>query len=143
MDEAERIARYAPNGEAEGLLAYALHRRALLAFRADFTTRHARAPEVGEEAAFLIGEDLPERIAAYRRDARAMMATPAPASPPEKNVPVKKRIRFPFFGQWIEAPPNYDPDQPVNWRGLMLRLVVLLLAVIGTAVLLRVLVVKA
>jgi hypothetical protein len=142
MDEAERIARHAPTGEAEGLLAYALHRRALLAFRAEFAARHARSPEDAEEAAFLIGEDSPERINAYRRDAAAMIARLG-ASAPEAAPVLQKRTRFPFFGQWVEAPAGYDPDQPVNWRGLVFRLVTLLLAVVCTAVLLRVLVVKA
>jgi hypothetical protein len=140
MDEAERIARYAPDKDAEGLLAYALHRQALLAFRADYAARHARAPEAAEEAAFLIGEDSPARIAAYRRDAATMMGA-APSAPPAMPA-AKKRVRWPFFGQWVEPPASYDPDQPVNWRGLVFRLVTLLLAVVGTAVLLRVLVVK-
>jgi hypothetical protein len=135
MDEAERIARYAPSGEAEGLLAYALHRRALVAFRAEFLARQARAPESGEEAAFLIGEDAPERIESYRQQARALMAAPP-------KPPAAKRTRWPFYGQWVDAPLQ-DPGQPINWRGLFMRLATLLLAVIATAVLLRVLVVKS
>lgn len=143
MEEAERIARYAPDNDAEGLLAYALHRRALIGFRAEFLNRHARAPEIAEESAFLIGEDAPERISAYRREARAMMVCPAPAaSPPPPALAPKKRSRWPFYGQWIEAPAGFDPDKPVNWRGLVFRLIALLAAVIATSVLLRVLVVK-
>lgn len=140
MEEAERIARYAPDNDAEGLLAYALHRRALIGFRAEFLSRHARTPEAGEEAAFLIGEDAPERISAYRRDASALMARPAPAAEPTPAP--KKRSRWPFYGQWIEAPAGFDADKPVNWRGLVFRLIALLAAVIATSVLLRVLVVK-
>lgn len=132
MDEAERIRRYAPEGDGVGLAAYALHRRALLAFRSAFETRHERAPQEAEEAAFLLGEETPERIAAYRREAQALLGAP----PPKPGKPAKP-VRWPFFGQWVEAPASYDPDKPVNWRGFAARLVLLLGAVIGTAVLLR------
>lgn len=137
MDEEGRIARYAPLGDAEGLAAYALHRQALLAFRAEFAVRQGRAPDDAEEAAFLIGEEAPARIETYRQAARALMG--APASKPA----AKTRARWPFFGQWVEAPAGFDPARPVNWRGLLARLALLMLAVVATAVLLRALFVKA
>lgn len=137
MDEQGRIARYAPQGDAEGLAAYALHRQALLAFRAEFATRHGRAPDEAEEAAFLIGEEAPARIETYRSAARALIGAPA------RKPATKPRARWLSLGQWVEAPQGFDPAQPINWRGLLSRLAMLMIAVIGTAVLLRVLFVKA
>lgn len=138
MNEAERIALYAPEGDVIGLAAYALHRRALAAFRAEFESRHARAPDGVEEGAFLLGEETPARIDAYRQQALAMSA---PVSQDKRAA--RNRRRWPFFGQWVEPPASFEPDQPVNWRGLFARFAVLLAAVIATAVLLRTLFVPA
>lgn len=135
MDEAERIRRYAPEGDGIGLAAYALHRRALLGFRAAFEAQFNREPLAAEEAAFLLGEEAAERIEAYRREAEALMAA-APARN-GKGPPARKGSRWPFFGQWVEAPASFDPDAPINWRGLLARLAILLGAVIATAILLR------
>lgn len=135
MDEAERIRRFAPEGDGVGLAAYALHRRALLAFRAEFESRFARAPEAAEETAFLLGEEAPERIQAYRREAEALLASTGAEA--KQVTAVRKPTRWPFFGQWIEAPASLDPAKPINWRGLVGRFILLLGAVIATAVLLR------
>ncbi len=156
MEESERIARYAPQGDAAGLAAYALHRRALLAFRGEFLTRHARPPEAVEEAAFLLGEETPERIDAYRRQAAALIAgtalsPPRPAQATEKQAlekqavekqatekqAVEKKERRLFFAPWAEAAVAQDPVAKVNWRGLLARLALLLAAVVATAILLR------
>ncbi len=148
LDEAAILARFAPDGaDAAGLIAYALHRRALLAFRAEFASRQGRAPGPDEENTFLIGEVSEGRIAAYRASARAMIGAgaettaSAPAMPPVKP---KRKARWPWFGVWVDAPmaPSGEPET-INWRGLLFRLLTLLAAVVTTAILLRVLVVKS
>lgn len=137
-DDGAILARFVPDGtDPAGLLAYALHRQALLAFRLDFTAQRGRAPDQAEEGAFLIGEFSAARLAAYRSRAEAMISTPAAPAP-------RRRARWPWFGMWVDAPmaPSGQPEK-INWRGLFLRLLVLLLAVVTTAILLRVLVVKS
>lgn len=139
LDEAAVLARYILDAsDAIGHIAYALHRRALLAFRQEFLTQHGRLPDAREEGAFLIGEISEARLQAYRASAGSM-ATPAtrPDAP-------KRKARWPWFGMWVDAPmaPSGQPEA-INWRGLFMRLIVLLLAVITTAILLRVLIVKS
>lgn len=122
--------------DAVALAAYALHRRARLDFEARFAEKHGREPEQAERDAFLLGEITPTRIAAYRAEAERLMK---PGTSPK---PLRKP-RWPFFGLWVDAPmaPSLAPE-PVNWRGLFARLLVLLLAVVATAILLRVLFVQ-
>lgn len=134
-DDAAILARFAPDdADPVGLLAYALHRQALLAFRQDFATQRGRAPGPVEESAFLVGEFSAARLAAYRTRAEGMISTPATPAP-------KRKARWPWFGMWIDAPSGLP--EKINWRGLFFRLLVLLLAVVATAILLRVLVVKS
>ena len=147
LDDAAVLARFAADEtDVAGLIAYSLHRRALLAFRRDFEARHARPVTQAEESVFLIGEVSDARIAAYRAHAAAMTGQsgtgqsgpqPAPSRP-------RRKARWPWFGMWVDAPmaPNGEPEK-INWKGLFLRLLVLLLAVVTTAVLLRILVVKS
>lgn len=139
-DEAQILARFVPaSDDSIGLLAYALHRRVLIAFRAEFARTTGREPEPGEEAAFLVGELSEPRLASYRAEASSLVSpTPVAAVSP------KRKARWPFFGLWVDAPlaPSGEPGT-INWRGLMWRLAILLASVITTAVLLRVLVVKA
>lgn len=137
-DDAAILDRFVPDGaDPADLLAYALHRQALLAFRRDFASQRGRAPEPAEESAFLVGEFSAARLAAYRARAEAMIGVPVTLKP-------KRKARWPWFGMWIDAPmaPSGQPEK-INWRGLFLRLLVLLLAVVTTAILLRVLVVKS
>lgn len=137
-DDAAILDRFAPDGsDPVGLLAYALHRQALLAFRRDFAAQRGRAPDPAEESAFLVGEFSVARLAAYHARAEAMIGTPA-------TPMLKRKARWPWFGMWVDAP-MAPPGQPekINWRGLFFRLLVLLLAVVTTAILLRVLVVKS
>lgn len=148
-------------GEADlaGHVAYALHREALVAFRAEFTARQGRPPEGPEEAAFLVGETSAARIATYRAQAAAMLAahparTEAPSAaaasrtalageeePGEKTRRPRRFRLFPALGMF--AAPIDQPAGPINWKGLLLRFLLLLLAVIATALLLRILVVHA
>ena len=139
-DDAQIHARFVQKSDdAIGLLAYALHRRALLAFHTEFAQTMARAPDPAEEAAFLVGEISGPRLASYRNEA-SLLITPAAATP----VAGKRKARWPFFGLWVDAPmaPSGEPEK-INWRGLMLRLAILLASVITTAILIRILVVKA
>lgn len=141
LDDAAVMERFAAgDGDAVGLLAYALHQRARLSFHAEFVTRQGRLPGPAEEEVFLIGEVSEARIKAYRTSAEAMIGQPTPASQP---VAPKRKARWPWFGLWVDAPmaPSSEPEK-INWRGLFLRLLTLLLAVVATAILLRVLVVK-
>lgn len=130
---------------ARDLLAYALHRQARIDFRREFAGRHQRAPTEAEEAVFLIGDLTETRVSAYRVAASAMIV----AASAEKGAPVpqavspKRRQRWPWFGMWVESPIAPSDAGPVNWRGFAFRLLVLLLAVVATALLLRVLIVKA
>lgn len=120
-----------------GLAAYALHCRARMAFESEFLRQHARAPQAAEMAAFMLGETLPARIATYRAEAEAMRGSGG-------NTEKKKTALWPFFGLWVPNPlaTGTDPEK-VNWRGLFWRLAILLGAVVTTALLLRVLVVRA
>jgi hypothetical protein len=139
------FARFAPSeADVVGLLAYALHRQAELAFRADFFRLHARTPGPAEAGAFLIGELSEARVAAYRARARMLLTPVSEAGPALAPPPAKRKPRWPFFGFWVDAPlaPSGEPG-PINWRGLLWRFAILLAAVVMTAVLLRVLVVKA
>jgi hypothetical protein len=127
------------------LAAYALHRRAFIDFGADFATQHGREPKDGEIAAFLVGETSASRIALYRREAEILARREAPAGTsgkPQACLPHK--ARWPWFGMWIDAP-LAPPGQPerINWRGLFSRLGTLLLAVIVTAIALRLLLSRA
>ncbi len=126
----------ADKDDAQALAAYALHRRARLDFETRFAEKQGREPGDAEREAFLLGEITPTRIAAYRAEAERLMKPTTSPNPPRK-------ARWPFFGLWVEAPlsPNLTAE-PVNWRGLFSRLLVLLLAVVVTAILLRVLFVQ-
>ncbi|HRE21027.1 MAG TPA: hypothetical protein PKW21_08345 [Rhabdaerophilum sp.] len=122
--------------DAVALAAYALHRRARLDFEARFAAKHGREPDDAERDAFLLGEVTKVRIAAYRAEAERLMKPGVSPKPPRK-------ARWPFFGLWVDAPMGPSPiSESLNWRGLFIRLVVLLLAVIVTAILLRVLFVQ-
>ena len=131
------IGLFAPDeADAIGLLAYALHRRSRLAFRADYVERTGNPPSPEADMAFLIAETTAGRLAAYRDEARRMIsvgAAPAPA-PTRPDPPPVKRWSF-------GMPAMTMPGEPVrvNWKGLMYRLTMLMLAVIATALLLRVL----
>ena len=147
LDDAALLARFtASKTDVTGLIAYALHRRALIAFRLDFEARHTRTATQAEQDVFLIGEISDARIAAYRAIAEAMQGQALPgqsSAQPAVSKP-KRRARWPWFGMWIDAPmaPNGEPEK-INFKGLFIRLFVLLLAVVTTAILLRVLVVKS
>lgn len=140
LDEAALLARFAPEeaGPA-GLVAYALHRRALFAFRGEFARRTGSAPSAEAEQAFLISETTPARLAAYREEAARLLGA-APAKPVTPVAPRRRAWWMPVLG----GPPMLVPEQPdkVNWRGLLSRLGMLLLAVIVTSLLLRVLFVR-
>ncbi len=144
LDEAALLARFVTDdGDPAGLVAYALHRKALLAFRADYSARTGSAPSPDAERAFLIAETAEPRMNQYHEEARRRLGTaPPPLPTPVTSEPApRKRMRWTaIFG----GPPVLMPDQPdtVNWRGLLTRLGILLLAVIMTSLLLRALFVR-
>lgn len=132
--------------DAEGHLAFALHRRAVLDWLEAFEKTEGRLPDAGEMRLFLLGEKSERRIAAYREQAALMTSVPAAAPAPSLMIPEKKpqRVRT-WFWPWgfstgfaVE-----NPDQPINWKGLFWRLLVLGLAVVVTALALRIFVVKS
>lgn len=131
------IGLFAPaEADAIGLLAYALHRRSRLTFRADYAQRTGNPPSAEAEMAFLIAETTAGRLAAYRDEASRMIslgAAPAPAPTQPDPSPAKRWS----FGM----PAMTMPGEPVrvNWKGLIYRLAMLMLAVIATALLLRIL----
>lgn len=142
-DETTRFARFvAGSDDIDGMLAHALHIRAFAAFRARFAAETGRVPAEADEAAFLIGETDPIRIAWYRDEAARMLAARVATTMSGKSAqPDPGRSSWPHFGLLPEAARTAAEAGGVNWKGLLVRLVVLLLAVITTALLLRVLVV--
>lgn len=133
--------------DAEGLVAFALHRRAFHDWFAAFEAAEKRAPNEGEIRLFLLGETAERRIVAYRERASLMIDAPKidPAAPPPTPMPAKRPPLRTWFWPWgfssgfVVA----DPDAPMNWRGLMLRLLMLGVAVVVTALALRIFVVRA
>jgi hypothetical protein len=130
-----------------GLIAFALHRRAFLDWQDAFLAAERRPPGDGEIRLFLLGEQAERRLQAYRE--RAMLIAPASeetvAPPvPAQPMPARKPLRT-WFWPWGISPGFVveNPDQPINWKGLILRLALLALAVIVTALALRFLVVRA
>lgn len=142
VDEAALIRLFAPeDDDVEGLLAFALHRRAMLDWLAAFSGSTGREPTSDDTRAFLIGETATRRVQDYRDRAALMIglagegdAPPAPVKPTPKT-----RMIWPFgpgMGFTVE-----NPGQPVNWRLLTVRLLMLMGAVIVTALFLRLFVV--
>lgn len=132
--------------DAEGHLAFALHRRAVLDWLEAFEMSENRQPDAGEMRLFLMGESAERRLAAYREQAALMISVPAEASVPAISMPEKSKPRLrTWFWPWgfstgfvVE-----NPDQPLNWKGLFWRLLLLGLAVVVTALALRIFVVRA
>jgi hypothetical protein len=132
--------------DAEGHLAFALHRRAVLDWMEAFEKAEGRRPDAGEMRLFLIGESAERRLTAYREQAALMISVPTEAPIPAIVIPEKKpqRLRT-WFWPWgfstgfaVE-----NPDQPLNWKGLFWRLLILGLAVVVTALALRIFVVRS
>jgi hypothetical protein len=135
----------------EGLIAFTLHRRAVFDWQDAYRARHQRDPSSEALADFLLGEQAERRILDYRERANLMLAMPAETTEPFKadkpngSTAAKKQPLRTWFWPWGTAPGFVvdAPEQPLNWKGLFLRLVMLLAAVIVTALLLRVFVVQA
>jgi hypothetical protein len=124
--------------DATGLAAYALHRRALAEFIRNFTASTGKAPDETVIAQFLIGETMPGRIDSYRAEAKRLIMQQMGGSvgrPP--TMPDPKR-----FFSWGLGEAIAHAEKPLPWRALAKRLLLLLAAVIVTALLLRVLVVS-
>lgn len=146
--EATMLSHFMPDDDnAEGLLAFALHRRAVLDWAKAFHASEKRPPTGEDLRQYLLGEATPRRVQEYRARAEQMLgasktltplATPEPAAAKPKT---RKSMIWPFgpgLGMVVE-----QPDQPINWKGLLLRLLFLMLAVIATALVLRFFVVKS
>ena len=137
----------ADEDDAEGLVAFALHRRAFLDWVTAFEAAEQRKPNEGEIRLFLMGETADRRLAAYRERASLMIDAPKidPAAAPARPMPTKKPPLRTWFWPWgfssgfVVA----DPDAPMNWRGLFLRLAMLGAAVVVTALALRIFFVRA
>ncbi|MGL5445693.1 MAG: hypothetical protein ACRDBL_00110 [Rhabdaerophilum sp.] len=132
--------------DAEGHLAFALHRRAVLDWLEAFEETEGRSPDSGEMRLFLLGEKSERRLASYREQAALMISVPVEAPTPALVMPSKKPQRMrTWFWPWgfstgfaVE-----NPEQPLNWKGLLWRLLVLGLAVVVTALALRIFVVRS
>jgi hypothetical protein len=132
--------------DAEGLLAFALHRRAYIDWADAYRAARGAEPDDKTLADFMLGETAERRIRDYRERASLMLAVP-PEPAPAQQAPTKaqppRTIRT-WFWPWgfPQAFAPDTPDQPVNWKGLASRLVLLMLAVIVTALLMRFLFVR-
>jgi hypothetical protein len=133
--------------DAEGLVAYALHRRAFLDWLAAFEAAENRAPEEGEIRVFLLGETAERRLAAYRERASLMIEAPKieASAPQALPMPARKQPLRTWFWPWgfSSGFAVADAEAPVNWRGLFARLLLLAIAVVVTALALRFFVVQA
>lgn len=149
FQETAMLSRFAPqDDDVHGLLAFTLHRRTLMEWVKAFEAREKRPPNPEEMHAFLLGEAAPRRIDEYRAQAARMLeASARPESSPQSqpaptpNAKPRKSMIWPFgpgLGMVVE-----QPDTPINWKGLLLRLLFLMLAVIATALMLRFFVVKS
>ena len=143
-EEAAMLAKLMHHDEdAEGLLAFALHRRAVLDWVAAFQEHEHRAPHIAELRQFLLGEAAPRRMGEYRERASVMVAVErtGKATPDVQKkeqsakAEVSKTMMWPFgpgLGFAVE-----QPGRSLNWKALLLRLVLLMIAVIVTALMLR------
>lgn len=138
-DEEAAMFREFVGGELDvtGMVAYALHRRALLDWSETFARSAQRDPDAAERRAFLIGESAPRRLAEHRSLAEAIIA----AANPRRPKAARRTLVWPF-GPGIGIPID-APAAPVNWRGLAWKLLLLLIAVVITALALRLLVAQA
>lgn len=135
----------------EGMIAFTLHRRAVFDWQDAYQARHGKGPSSEALADFLLGEQAERRIRDYRERANLMLAMPPEAAEMAKTgkagpaALAKKQPLRTWFWPWGTAPGFAidHPAQPLNWKGLFLRLAMLLAAVIVTAILLRVFVVQA
>ncbi len=119
--------------EPEALLAFALYRQAVLAFIARYQTHHARPPEPGELAGFAFGEAHPDRLAVYRSKALALLRAPdVPVSAPDLSLESAPTSMPP--PPFAAAPLSLKPQ---DLRALITRFMLLLAAVIFTALVLR------
>ncbi|CAN1490503.1 hypothetical protein MCEMSEM23_00177 [Rhabdaerophilaceae bacterium] len=147
--EREMLSRLVTGDEdAAGLIAYSLHRRAVVDWVEAFMAAESRFPDAGEWRVFLLGEGADRRIAAYRERAALMLAADEPALPmpaPALSMPPKRQPLRTWFWPW-GFPSTFvveNPDQSLNWRGLLWRLLLLTLAVIVTALALRIFVIRS
>jgi hypothetical protein len=155
MSDQERdMLRLLVSGEddAEGLLAFALHRRAFFDFAEAYRKAEGVEPDATALKHFMLGETADRRLKEYRERANLLLSLPpetagaaAAVSQDSGKTPEKTRPKTrTWFWPWgfpstfaIDA-----PDQPINWKGLAARLLLLMLAVIVTALLLRILFVR-
>lgn len=121
--------------DVAGMVAYALHRRAFLDWSEAFARSAGRDPDDAERRAFLIGESSPRRLSEHRSRAETIVS----ATGPRRSLAARRTLLWPF-GPGIGIPAN-EPAPPVNWRGLAWKLLLLLIAVVVTALALRLLVV--
>lgn len=132
--------------DGEGHLAFALHRRALLDWLEAFEKVENRLPGAAEMRVFLLGEKAERRQEAYREQAARLLAIAdiEASAPRTVKPPPTPRLRT-WFWPWGFSTgfALEDPQRPLDWKGLFWRLSLLGLAVIVTALALRIFVVRA
>lgn len=134
----------------EGMIAFTLHRRAVFDWQDAYRARHGKAPASEALEDFLLGERAERRVWDYRERANLMLATPTDvteftdaAKATVSQAPKKQPLRTWFWPWGVATAFAIDtPEQSLNWKGLFLRLAMLLAAVIVTSLLLRVFVVQ-
>lgn len=139
VSDAGILTLYAPDkADAIGLLAYALHRHTVIEWVEAFTTKTERAPDAAAFSQFYIGETMPGRIAAYRAEAERVLEGEKPQRITKAEAsPLKPTSRS--FLTWGLEEAIANAKAPIPWRALAIRLFILLLAVVVTALVLRVL----
>ena len=135
--------------DAEGMIAFALHRQAAMEWRGVFLASRKAQPDAEDYELFMLGEEMPGRIAGYKERAALLLAAQAGEAADmqasDKAPSAKQtRLRSIFWPWGITSGFRADlAEKPVNWRGLFVRLALLGLAVIVTALFFRLFVPKA
>lgn len=140
ISDAALLTLYAPDkAEPVNLLAYALHRHALVEWVEAFTAKTQHAPDAAAFSQFYIGETMPGRIAAYRAEAARIMGARATSTTPATKPELSTKPNPRSFLTWGLEEAIANAKAPIPWRALAMRLFILLLAVVVTALVLRVL----
>jgi hypothetical protein len=119
--------------DTPGLLAYALHRQTLRDWEALIREREGAPPDLGAIRAFEIAEALPGRIMAYRALAEQRLSASRGQTRP-RLIPRPDPRAFVFWGL---SPAAQEGESAPPWGAFFIRLLLLLVAVVASALLMR------
>jgi hypothetical protein len=125
-------------GDAAGLLAYALYKQNKRDWLIAFQESHGRPPAEGETEAFILGERIERRIGTYRRLAEEMLRKEAGARPAQRLSPLPTQAS-------VQTPANdagrsgmSSPARPkLAWRQAWRPIALMLLGLVAMAVVFR------